>query len=183
MASSDTRADIEEILDKYRPKGVKIDLGCGRKKQPGFLGVDLVPHDGVDIIQDLEEFPWVLPDECSELVIASHLVEHINPHRGVFVRFMDEVWRILEPGGKFMIATPYAGSRLFYQDPTHVNPCNEITWAYFDPLEPRSQGLLFKEYMAKPWKILNNTYIESGILEVALEKRLIDRSYYEYDTD
>lgn len=169
-----TPSDVLQIIDSYKPKGVKIDLGCGESKQPGFIGVDIRNLPGVDIVQDLESFPWVIPDECAELVIASHLVEHINPARGGFLKFMDEVWRILMPNGVFMLSTPYAGSPGYWQDPTHVNPCNEVTWAYFDPMEPRSNGLLYSIYKPKPWKIIQNTYEEVGNMEVALQKRLED---------
>lgn len=175
-----TGADnIQFILDLYKPRGVRIDLGCGQYKQPGFVGVDIREHPNVDVVQDLEEYPWVFPDRCAELVVASHLVEHINPARGGFIRFMDEVWRILQYGGKFMISAPYAGSPGYWQDPTHVNPCTEITWAYFDPLEQNSGGQLYKIYKPKPWKILANTYEVIGNIEVALEKRIEDPAYYE----
>lgn len=168
---------VEDILDRYRPTGVRIDLGCGENKNPGFLGVDARALPGVDIVHDLEEFPWPLPDACASLVLASHLVEHINPAKYGFIKFMDEVWRILEPGGKFIISAPYAGSPGYWQDPTHVNPVTERTFAYFDPLSQFAGNVLYNIYKPKPWKILANSYIQSGSLEVALEKRLEDRSY------
>jgi predicted SAM-dependent methyltransferase len=169
--------NVNEILKKYRSDGVKVDLGCGQNKNEGFLGIDIEPHKGVDIVWDLEEYPWPLPDECAELVVASHLVEHIEPHKGNFIKFMNEAWRILKVGGKFMIACPYAGSPGFYQDPTHCNPINEVTWTYFDPLNEPTQGMLYRIYHPKPWKILQNTWMEIGNMEVALEKRKEDKSY------
>jgi SAM-dependent methyltransferase len=161
--------NIEEILDACRPRGVRIDLGCGAHKQEGFLGVDARDLPGVDLVHDLEEFPWPLPDNCAELVIASHLVEHINPAKYGFIKFMDEVWRILIPGGKFMASMPYAGSPGYWQDPTHINPVNEATWAYFDPFSV--DGVLYAVYEPKPWKIIQNTWAISGNIEVALERR------------
>lgn len=161
--------------------GVKIDLGCGASKQHGWVGVDVRPLPGVDIVQDLEEFPWKdIPDEAASLVMASHVVEHINPARGTFIRFMDEVWRILKPGGQFMISLPYAGSPGYWQDPTHINGCTEVTWAYFDPLAKDPYGTdynLYYIYRPKPWKIANCAYQIQGFMEVLLEKRLVDKSY------
>jgi SAM-dependent methyltransferase len=133
----------------------------------------------VDIVWNVEEQPWPLPDECVLVAIASHLVEHINPAGGGFLRFMDEVWRVLKPGAQFAIAVPYAGSVGYWQDPTHCNGCNEITWAYFDPLEPNTGGALYKIYKPKPWKIESLTWSCVGNMEVVLQKRLEDRSYYE----
>lgn len=200
---------IEEIIKKNQ--SIKVDLGCGAAKQNGWVGIDNRAEPGVDIVHDLTLFPWPLPDNCASIVMASHLLEHMNPMSGdarikplvdllvnkkiltkeeveayigevdpgpIFMRFMDEVWRILQPGGQFMAAFPYAGSSGFFQDPTHINNINEATWAYFDPLEPKSQGQLYRIYKPKPWKINFSAYLINGNMEIVLEKRLEDVSYY-----
>jgi len=161
---------IEHLL-KANEQGVKIDLGCGQNKQPGFIGVDYDKCPGVDIVHNLEEYPWPLPDECANFLLASHLVEHINPHGGNFIRFMDEAWRVLKVGGIFLMAYPYAGSFGYWQDPTHCNGINEATWAYFDPLEPNSGGMLYQIYKPKPWKIDKSVWETHGNMEVSLIKR------------
>lgn len=160
--------------------GIRLDIGCGSNKQPGFVGMDYRKVDGVDIVQDLEKFPWKdLPDESVLVAIASHVVEHINPAKGTFIRFMDEVWRILKPDGEFAIVTPYAGSHGYFQDPSHVNPCNETTWSYFDPLDKSTGGQLYGIYKPKPWKIKEGTLSlkKTGNIEVVMVKRREDPSY------
>lgn len=178
MSPHAVRHDADKIrkILKDNNLGIKLDIGCGGNKQPGFVGIDIRKEPGVDIVHNLEKFPWPLPDNCVSFAMASHVVEHINPHGFVFVNFMNEVWRILKPGGRFAIATPYAGSQGYYQDPTHCNPCNEITWAYFDPMD---RSNLYYIYKPKPWKILPDTlsWSVNGFMEVVLEKRLIDKSY------
>ncbi len=166
---------IKLLLKKYN-QGVKLDLGGGANPQPGFINIDYRKLPQVDIIHDLETFPWPLPDNCASLAMASHLVEHINPHGGVFLRFMDEIWRIMKPEGRLMIATPYAGSPGYWQDPTHCNGCNEATWAYFDPFE--AGGYLYKIYKPKPWKIESSSWSQVGNMEVVLSKRRDDKSFH-----
>src|SRR5262245_6959710 len=90
---------------------IQLDIGCGANKQPGFTGIDIRPLPGVDIVHDVEAFPWPLPDECVSQAVSSHLVEHINPHKFGFVNFMDEVWRVMKPGGRFAIACPHGSSQ------------------------------------------------------------------------
>lgn len=161
--------------------GIRLDIGCGGNKQPGFVGVDYRKVPGVDIVQDLEEFPWKdIPDESVLVAIASHVVEHINPAKGTFIRFMDEVWRILKPGGEFAIVTPYAGSPGYWQDPSHCNGVTENTLRYFDPLDGPSGGSLYRIYNPKPWKIKEGTLSlkKTGNLEVVLIKRKDDKSYH-----
>lgn len=171
-----TNKQIGKLIKEKR--GIKLDIGSGENKQPGFVGIDYRKLPGVDIVHNVEKFPWPLPDESVILAVASHLVEHINPHGGVFMNFMDEVWRVMKPDGEFAIITPYAGSTGYFQDPTHCNPCNENTWTYFDPLDTRFGGGLYRIYKPKPWKIKMNTWHSSGNMEVVLIKRREDPSYY-----
>ena len=60
-----------------------------------------------------------MPDECCNNIIASHVVEHINPARFGFVNCMNEWWRISKPHARLAISMPYGYSRGFLQDPTH----------------------------------------------------------------
>jgi len=159
--------------------GIALDIGCGRNKQRGYVGLDIQDFDGVDILHDWNEIPYPLPDESVITTLARHVIEHIPPHNFGFIKFMNEVWRIMQPGGQFAIVMPYATSPGMYQDPTHCNFCNEITWYYFDPLS--AGGTFYPFYRPKPWKLLVDPpyYIPDGNMEVLLEKRREDKSYYE----
>jgi len=162
-----------KLLKKYN-QGIKVDLGCGPHKQPDFVGIDMTDQPGVDIVHDLEVFPWPLPDECANLVMAGHIIEHINPAKGTFIKFMDEAWRILKPDGQMMISTPYANSMGLWADPTHVRGYTEYTWRYFDPLH---SSKVYNIYKPKPWKVQNLFFRKDGNMEVLLVKRRIDKSY------
>ena len=194
--------------------GCRLDLGCGENKQLGFIGLDFRKVKGVDVVQDLSVFPWLeIPSECADVVMSSHLLEHINPASsdprlaglidlllakrlvskkdidinvgeyrflGGFVRFLDEVWRVLKDDGQLIAVFPYAGSPPYYQDPTHICPISHVTLSYFDPLAKDPDGNLYglyNVYRPKPWKIVKCFYNPVGMIEVALEKRRIDSSY------
>jgi SAM-dependent methyltransferase len=163
--------EIEDLLKKM--SGIRLDIGCGGAKTPGFVGIDLRPLDGVDIVHDIEQQPWPLPDECVLCAVASHLVEHIYPARFGFINFMNEVWRVLRVGGEFAIATPHGYSPGYLQDPTHCNPCNEATWSYFDPFEPNTGGGLWQIYKPMPWRIKFLAWDPSANIEVVLVKRAL----------
>lgn len=167
-----------EALLKERNQGIKIDLGCGGNKQGNdWVGIDYRGLPGVDIVHDLEKTPYPLPSSCASLVVASHVLEHINPHRGVFIEVMNEIWRLLKDDGEFMIAVPYATSPGMFRDPTHCNFITEETWEYFDPISPLYQGGLYGIYAPLPWRIKFNTWNVNGNLEAVLVKRKIDKSY------
>lgn len=166
--------DISALLKEAA--GIQLDIGCGANKQPGFVGLDIQELPGVDIVHDFYVMPWPLPDTCAIRAIASHIVEHIPPvavgpngTRFLFIEFMNEVWRILKPGGQFALALPYWLSPGFAQDPTHCNPCNENTWSYFDP--EHHDGLLYGFYRPRPWKVEHLSWNVDGNMEVMMRKR------------
>jgi predicted SAM-dependent methyltransferase len=205
----DNKKKVAKLL-KDQNLGVKYDIGCGANKLKGFIGVDIRPLPGVDIVFDLEKYPWPLPSDSASLVVCSHVLEHINPAKvdsrvvglanllekkklatkkeifeylgemdfeSNFVRFMDEIWRILKPGGEFMFRVPYAGTTGYYQDPTHVNPITEAKMYYFDPFHPSN---LYKIYRPKPWKIEHQFWDTEAIMEVLMTKRMEDKSFSEH---
>lgn len=163
--------DIQELLAEK--SGIRLDIGCGAAKQAGFVGMDMRSLDGVDIVHDVESYPWPLPDESVLCATASHLVEHIAPQRFGFINFMNEVWRVLKVGGEFAIATPHGYSPGYLQDPTHCNPCNEATWCYFDPFDTPTGGMLWRIYRPMPWKVKFLAWEPSANIEVVLIKRAL----------
>ena len=96
-----------------------------------------------------------------------------------FIRFMDEVWRVLKPGGQFAVICPHGYSPGQLQDPTHCNHNNEATWAYFDPFERETGGHLYRIYNPKPWELVHITWSYAANMEVLLRKRIDDYSYHE----
>ncbi len=165
---------VAKLLELEKDGVVKIDLGGGANPQPGFINFDVRPLPGVDIVHDWEELPWPLPDHCATLIMAGHVVEHVNPAKFGFIKWMDECWRVLKYDGQLMITTPFAGSTGYWSDPTHINPCTNRTWEWFDPLHP---SRLYFQYKPKPWRIQNCFWSVDGNLECLLVKRREDVSY------
>jgi len=112
------------LVDKL----LKLDLACGKSKQPGFTGVDKFQLEGVDFIWDLEQFPYPWEDNSVDEIYCSHYVEHAHD----LIKFMNEVHRILKVGGKCTVVAPYYASMRAWRDPTHVREINEMTFLYFN---------------------------------------------------
>ena len=115
---------------------VRVDLACGQRKKDGFIGVDKVATDKTDCVHDLMTFPWPFKDEEVYEFNCEHFVEHIpmtlpSGENGL-IRFMEEAYRCLMPGGTIRIAAPYYSSIEAWQDPTHVRAISERTFVYFD---------------------------------------------------
>ena len=155
--------NIEKLLEEKG--GIRLDVGCGENCQNGFVGMDRRKLKGVDIVHDLEVFPYPLPDDCCLMIMGSHIVEHIKPW--LFIDFMNELWRVMKPKGQLAIVHPYGANELFVQDPTHCNMVNAATWQYFDPRYP-----LWQIYKPKPWFIEKSFphWQVTGLMEVVMEK-------------
>jgi hypothetical protein len=99
---------------------LKLDLGCGKNKQPGFHGVDVLKFDGVDTVLDLSSGSWPWADNSIDEVHSSHFVEHLeSPQR---VHFFNELYRVLRDGAKATIIVPHWSNERAYGDPTHKWP-------------------------------------------------------------
>lgn len=139
----------------------KIDLACGDNKKEGFFGIDMVDIEGVDLVHDLNVYPWPIEDNSIEEVNVSHYIEHIphvdyiteikeilekstsfdefkdnflkldRPQDGV-IKFIDEIYRILKPGGKVHIVAPYVTHVRAYGDPTHTRYIHDMSYYYFN---------------------------------------------------
>lgn len=113
----------------------KVDLACGQQKKEGYIGIDAVKTEQTDIVHNLLEFPWPLEDNSVYEINCSHFVEHIpiQLKDGSFGlgRFMEEVWRVLMPGGVITITAPYYTSIRAWQDYTHTRAITDLTFDYF----------------------------------------------------
>jgi len=125
---------------------MKLDLGCGEYKLEGFIGMDKRNLDIVDIVHDIEEFPYPIDDESCDEIEASHIMEHIKPWLTIDV--FNELWRIMKSGCMLHVSVPYAGSPQYWQDPTHCNGFIPTTFEYFD-----SRSSLWGVYKPKEWEI------------------------------
>lgn len=116
---------------------MKLDLGCGKNKLEGFIGVDSRAFEGVDVVADLSK-PWPWQDETVDEVHCSHMVEHLTATERI--HFVNELYRVLKKGGKATVITPHWASARAYGDLTHQWP-PVAEWWYF--------------YLGKAWRDVN----------------------------
>lgn len=131
------------------PPDMHLDLGCGKFPRNPYnrarlCGVDirgLQPTEGFEYRPAnlaLEPIPYA--DNVFGSVSAFDFIEHIPRLLAnsdgtqtffPFVRLMDEVWRVLAPGGRFYALTPAFPNPEVFVDPTHVNVITDKTHEYF----------------------------------------------------
>jgi len=110
-------------------QNLKINLGCGNVRMKGYVGMDVVKLPAVDVVHDLNKFPYPFKDNSVQEVFADNVLEHVEN----LVRVMEELHRICVPGAIIKIYVPYAKSDGAFKDPTHKNFFMERTFQYFSP--------------------------------------------------
>ncbi len=89
-----------------------VELGPGDKPYPfdhnkfHVTRVDYNPRLEVDVVHDLDSFPYPLADSSADLIYASHVVEHSTQK----LRLFWELHRILVPGGIAVVRVPHVTS-------------------------------------------------------------------------
>jgi SAM-dependent methyltransferase len=85
----------------YQVEG-QVEYADLRSFFPGreYVGCDMRPGPGVDRVEDVSALS--LPDESAGTVLCIETFEHVFEVRRAF----DEVFRILKPGGLFVITSP-----------------------------------------------------------------------------
>lgn len=152
---------VSEAVNTALNESIKLDIGCGKNKQAGFLGIDIYDFTGVDFVADLrlkgkwllskapeEMHPrldqynlttWTFQDNSVDEARASHFLEHLTNLHGAWerVNFFNELYRILKPGAQCQLIFPHWASSRYYGDPTHKEPFSE--WGFF--------------YLNKQWRL------------------------------
>ncbi len=148
-----------------------LDVGCGPSKAKGAIGMDWVGYPGVDVVHNLEKFPWPFPDQSFDRIRARHVLEHVD----AMIPAMDELHRILRPGGVLQIIVPYFGRYSAFRDPTHRRFC---TWESFDYFVP---GMGKQVYSKNGFRYVRRELVFTSGLFAKLGKLIfrLNRKWYE----
>ena len=126
-----------------------VNLGCGVKTSPDMIDVDIIQLPGVDIVCDITEgLPEVLNN--ADEVVADYILCQIAD-REKFKFVMNEIWRILKPGGILKMKVPNARYPCVFQDPMDCRYFVVETFDYFNKDHYRFKAF---HYGFMPWEII-----------------------------
>lgn len=156
----------------------KLNLGCGTDIRPGFVNVDNFQGHGIDVIHDIEVIPYPFENSEFDEIIMINVMEHLNDP----VKVMEELHRIIKPGGFVNIRVPYYNARDMYTDPTHKSFFSQYSFDYFDPTKKHCQdrpyystarfniiavGIYTKLFTKHFYRKITNTFIKGFCLWLA----------------
>ena len=106
-----------------------LDIGCGKRKVPGAIGLDFNQNLSADVVHDLNIFPYPFKDEeFDKVYIIDTLILLENP-----VSVMEEVYRICKKNRRVVIVNPYFRSVWAHVDPWFKTFCTTHSFSFYDP--------------------------------------------------
>lgn len=92
-----------------------LNLGCGNKQREDAVNLDITDSTRPDVVHDLDDRPWPLPDGQFDEVLAHDVIEHLDDVIGT----MEEIHRVCRDGAVVRITLPHFSCSNAFTDPTH----------------------------------------------------------------
>ena len=84
---------------------LKLDIGSGYSKKPGYTRLDIDPDCCPDILSQADKLP--IDNDVYDEVYAAHILEHFDPEETFGV--LREWYRVLKVGGILVVKVPDIG--------------------------------------------------------------------------
>lgn len=140
-----------------------LEIGAGKnpvkisdKTEFKVVRLDKFPIDGIDVVHDLESLPLPFKNDEFDVVHAHHVLEHIRD----FFEVVDEIYRILKPGGRLIMSIPHYSSNFAFVNPDHKRFFAYDFWKYFTDEIPENY---YTKARFKPARVRFN-FVRAGIL-------------------
>jgi glycosyltransferase involved in cell wall biosynthesis len=106
-----------------------FDLGGAHACPRGYIAVDQCAMKEGDLWIMAEVLDWLekVPDNSVGVIRAVDFMEHVEDK----ITLMNEIYRVLAPGGMLLSLTPSTDGRGAFCDPTHVSYWNELSFRYY----------------------------------------------------
>jgi len=133
----------------------KINLGSGKDIKKDYLNIDSVKLNGVDLVLNLNKYPWPLKSDYFEEIYADNILEHLDS----IIKPMEEIWRVSTNKARIIIKVPSFPGVNSAADPTHKQFFTYTSLDYF-----RKEDNL-NYYSKARFKIINKKLIFHNYLK------------------
>ena len=98
------RAAVRRAKQYRGQSDLALNLACGTDSKPGWINIDLLEEQGIDLRLDLRE-PFPFSDLTAKTIYCEHFFEHLD-FPGDAAEFLRESYRVLKAGGTISIGVP-----------------------------------------------------------------------------
>jgi predicted SAM-dependent methyltransferase len=124
----------------------KLNLGCGTDIKEGYINLDSLRLPGVDVIHNLNKYPYPFKDNTFDEVEANMILEHLDD----WLRCMKELRRICKPNAVINLRVPFFPSMYAVSDPTHKH---FFTYQTFEYISSAHHKHIFGDIKAHYFKV------------------------------
>ncbi len=154
----------------------KLNLGCGYDIKKGYINIDYVKNKGIDVVYNLDKFPYPFKDESADEILLKDSLEHLsNP-----IKTLKECHRILKKRGIIKIKLPHFS---YYRA---FNPEHKTYWhlGYFKAFEENTKigsAEQFEIFRVRKQKIyfLKGLLLHNYLLEFLVNLNIKTQRTYE----
>lgn len=108
----------------------KLNLGCGTDIRKGYVNLDIVKLPGVDVVHNLDKFPYPFKDNYfDEIYAGSNILGFVSDFR----KTIEELYRISKSRAKIYIESPLYPSINCFSDPHTKKVFTYNSFVYFEP--------------------------------------------------
>ena len=156
-----------------------LNLGCGNRKIDGWVNVDSVAACDPDVLWDLETFPWPWHDNSIDEIILSHVLEHLGQTPQIYLKIIQELYRICKNGALIRISVPHPRHDHYLCDPTHVRPILAETLQMFDLevnklwIHQNVANTPLAKYLGVNFKIISSEYVLDSDIQERLQSGIL----------
>jgi SAM-dependent methyltransferase len=134
---------------------------------PGVERITADLYAPADLRLDITDMD--LPDGSFDLVLCSHVLEHVPDDRAA----ISELHRVLRPSGIALVLTPYRPDRPTYEDPTITTPLDRMV-AFGQQDHVRIYGTDLPERLREPGFAVNDRRPAELFDQATLERFELD---------
>lgn len=154
-----------------------IDIGCGRNKLKGAIGIDFSSFSDADVVLNLNSDPLPFEDNSIDFVYSSHCLEHLSLDG--FLHMISEIYRVCKDTAQIFIKVPYFNGSVNWANPFHNNKVcfNEHTFRFFSS-STETHCLAPNEYVTPTCQTWGLRYSANHEISIELESTNIEMIYF-----
>ncbi len=123
-----TGTSASSFLKRFGKDALMLNVGSGvHRPHPRIINIDIFAYERVDVVADAARLPFA--SHSADVVVCESLLEHVPDPR----RIVEEMFRVLKPGGVLYIVVPFVY-------PFHACPNDFYRWSETGVKELLSHG-------------------------------------------
>lgn len=90
-----------QFKDFVKCSDLKLHIGCGGKRLPGYINIDIASVEGADVLMDVSRDSYLIPSGIASEIRLESVFEHFYQHEQD--KILKDFFRILKKEGKLII--------------------------------------------------------------------------------